>query len=295
MQIKIITRLVLATTYLSLIACGTSSTKGTRGSLKDVEFVVVEEKVDGSLEKALQSYQKFLEETPETAMTPEALRRLADLKIQKEYEAEGEAEAQQEAEAAIPVADSASQATDIQAPDTGFTPTTSDKSSGSIAAKDSPIADISESEKEFTKRAGEKIDLGKSAGSKITVPGEDSDDLQSAGAKEAIELYKKLLREYPLFERNDQVYYQLSRAYEETGQIDIAMKTLDQLIKGYPQSRHIDESRFRRAEYFFIRKKYLDAEEEYQAVIDSGEGSEFYELALYKQGWAFFKQDMYEE
>lgn len=33
----------------------------------------------------MESYQKFLEETPETAMTPEALRRLADLKIEKEY------------------------------------------------------------------------------------------------------------------------------------------------------------------------------------------------------------------
>jgi len=112
---------------------------------------------------------------------------------------------------------------------------------------------------------------------------------------EAIELYKGLLKKYPLFERNDQVLYQLSRAYEETGQIDIAMKTLEQLIRQYPQSRHIDEAQFRRAEYFFIRKKYLDSEESYQAVINSGEGSEFYELALYKQGWAYFKQDMYEE
>ncbi|MCF6357342.1 MAG: tetratricopeptide repeat protein, partial [Draconibacterium sp.] len=104
-----------------------------------------------------------------------------------------------------------------------------------------------------------------------------------------------LLKKYPLFERNDQVLYQLSRAYEEVGQIDIAMKTLEHLIKQYPQSRHIDEAQFRRAEYFFTRKKFLDSEESYQAVIDAGEGSEFYELALYKQGWAFFKQDMYEE
>ncbi len=87
----------------------------------------------------------------------------------------------------------------------------------------------------------------------------------------------------------------MSRAYEETGQIDIAMKTLDQLIKQYPQSRHIDEAQFRRAEYFFTRKKYLDSEEAYQSVINTGEASEFYELALYKQGWAYFKQDLYEE
>ena len=65
---------------------------------------------------------------------------------------------------------------------------------------------------------------------------DDADDLQAAGAKEAIELYKGLLKKYPLFERNDQVLYQLSRAYEETGQIDIAMDTLDQLIREFPKA-----------------------------------------------------------
>jgi tetratricopeptide (TPR) repeat protein len=308
MQIKNITRLILLATYLLLVACVTSSTEGTLASLKDVKFVLKEEKVDDSLEKALQSYQKYLDETPETEMTPEALRRLADLKIQKVYEAEETVETQQQepamaalpaaTDAATPVANSASQATDIQAPDTSFVPIVAEKNKDSNTAKGSPIADISESEKAFSKRAGKKIDLGKPRNKTIITPGkagEDADDLQSAGAKEAIELYKGLLKKYPLFERNDQVFYQLSRAYEETGQVDIAMKTLEQLIKSYPQSRHIDEAQFRRAEYFFIRKKYLDAEESYQAVINEGEASEFYELALYKQGWAYFKQDMYEE
>ncbi|MCK4674331.1 MAG: tetratricopeptide repeat protein, partial [Gammaproteobacteria bacterium] len=307
MQIKNITQLILLVTYLFLVACATS-TEGTLGSLNDIKFVLKEEKVDGSLEKALQSYQKYLDETPETEMTPEALRRLADLKIQKVYEAEETDEPPQQApvmadlpaatDATKPVANSASQATDIQAPDTSFVPTEAEKNKESNTVKGSPIADISESEKEFSQRAAKKINLGKDRQKKIITPGkagEDADDLQSAGAKEAIELYKGLLKKYPLFERNDQVLYQLSRAYEETGQVDIAMKTLESLISTYPQSRHIDEAQFRRAEYFFVRKKYLDAEESYQAVINKGEASEFYELALYKQGWAYFKQDMYEE
>ncbi len=305
MQIKNITQLTLLATYLLLVACATSSTEGTLASLKDVKFVVKKEKVDGSLERALQSYQKYLDETPETEMTPEALRRLADLKIQKVYEAEETGETPQQAPAmgalpavadtATPVANSAAQATDISAPDTSFVPIVAEKNKESNTATGSPIADLSESEKAFSKRAGKKIELGKPRNKKIITPAKDADDLQSAGAKEAIELYKGLLKKYPLFERNDQVFYQLSRAYEETGQIDIAMKTLEQLIKNYPRSRHNDEAQFRRAEYFFIRKKYLDAEESYQAVIDQGEASEFYELAMYKQGWAYFKQDMYEE
>jgi len=314
--------LALLTGYMLLVSCATTNTEGTLASLSDVKFEVKQEKVDGSLEKAMESYEKFLKETPETEMTPEAMRRLADLKIQKEYEDEDDAredDAQEDdarvqqpekqavvapagalpdAKGVAPIADSASQATDIETPDTSFVPLAKEKDKKSVATKGGPIADITESEKAFSERAGKKIDLGKPSKKKIITPGQKAgagDDLQAAGAMEAIELYKGLLKKYPLFERNDQVLYQLSRAYEETGQIDIAMKTLEQLIKQYPRSRHIDEAQFRRAEYFFTRKKFLDAEESYQAVIDVGEGSEFYELALYKQGWSYFKQDMYEE
>ncbi|MDT8283074.1 MAG: tetratricopeptide repeat protein, partial [Gammaproteobacteria bacterium] len=316
MKFNNISQLTLLTTYLLLISCATSNNEGTLASLDDVPFELKQEKVDSSLEKAMQSYEKFLSETAETEMTPEAIRRLADLKIQKEYQAQDAALAvQQEAvltektgadlpaektaeHAEAPIANSAAQATDIQTPDTRFVPLVVEQDRESITATDSPIADLSEDEKAFSERAGKKIDLGRPEKSKIVVPGQktkDADDLQAAGAKEAIELYKGLLKKYPLFERNDQVLYQLSRAYEDTGQIELAMQTLEQLIKRYPKSRHIDEANFRRAEYFFTRKKYLDSEESYQAVIVAGEGSEFYELALYKQGWAFFKQDMYEE
>lgn len=305
MRLNIHSLAFLVTVLFMLSSCATTSTEGTLASLGDIKFVLKPEKVDGSLEKAMASYEKFLKETPETEMTPEALRRLADLKIQKEYEAEDDAQLKQQeqqvedtkaekmpsAKSNQAIADSASQATGIDVPDTGFVPVASDKNETSIKTKDGPIADISESEKAFSERAGKKIDLGK----KDTVKVGSSDDLQAAGAMEAIELYKGLLKKYPLFERNDQVLYQLSRAYEDTGRIEIAMQTLEQLIKQYPGSRHIDEAQFRRAEYFFTRKKYLDAEEAYQAVIQDGKGSEFYELALYKLGWSFFKQDLYEE
>jgi tetratricopeptide (TPR) repeat protein len=311
-----ITRLTLiaisASMVMMLSSCATTNTEGTLASLKDIKFEVKEERVSGSLDKAMASYEEFLKATPETQMTPEALRRLADLKIQKEYEEEEKVWQQEEAqqvaqqkkgaspgadeESMKPVADSASQATDIQTPETGFVPVATNQEKQSIATEGSPIADISENEKAFSERAGKKIDLGKPKKKKVALPdAKDADDLQAAGAKEAIELYKGLLKKYPLFERNDQVLYQLSRAYEETGQVDVAMTALEQLIAKYPQSRHIDEAQFRRAEYFFTRKKFLDAEESYQSVIGGGEGSGFYELALYKQGWAFFKQELYEE
>jgi hypothetical protein len=46
---------------------------------------VQEVKVDQGLDQAMQGYRRFLEETPETSMTPEAMRRLADLQIEKQF------------------------------------------------------------------------------------------------------------------------------------------------------------------------------------------------------------------
>lgn len=273
-----------------LVSCATSSDKQTLASLEDIEPELVEAEIAGSLDKAMESYQKFLEETPETSMTPEALRRLADLKIEKEYSAADKKDdaisASKNEALSVPVAESDDKkSTDNLA-----------EEALKVQSKEDSIANVKESQKAFEKRASAKTKLDKSAEKAVvTADAGVADDLQTAGAMEAIELYKGLLKNYPHYERNDQVLYQLSRAYEETGQIEKAMGVLNKLVKTYPLSRHIDEAQFRRAEYYFTRKKYLDAEEAYQAVINFGISSAFYDLALYKQGWSYFKQDMYEE
>ena len=326
-------KITLAVQLVFLFACSSTNRQDTLASLERIEFQVKEEQVDSSLEKAMASYEKFLKETPETEMTPEALRRLADLKIQKEYNldfqirdaddpaindpavnnqainnaginaAEVKKKFNKKLPAAIdkvntPVKRGAAEAVVMQVPSTKFKPVVGTAKDSAVAAN-SPIADVSENEKIFSDRAVEKIDLGGASRTKnaslVSLDATDEERLHAAGANEAIEIYKGLIKKYPFFERNDQVLYQLSRAYEEIGQIDIAMETLEKLIADYPESRHIDEAQFRRAEYFFTRKKYLSSEEAYQFVINAGEASAFYELALYKQGWAFFKQDMYEE
>jgi len=75
----------LGLSLLVLASCASVSEKGTIAQLQKVKLDLTDEKIEGGIEKAMQGYQKFLEETPESAMTPEAMRRLADLKIEKEY------------------------------------------------------------------------------------------------------------------------------------------------------------------------------------------------------------------
>src|SRR4030066_959896 len=81
------TRLFPCAARLMLAACASVSdrNRNTIASLRGVQVENKEEKIEGGLEKAMLSYQRFLEGTPDSALTPEAIRRLADLKIEKEY------------------------------------------------------------------------------------------------------------------------------------------------------------------------------------------------------------------
>ena len=117
-------------------------------------------------------------------------------------------------------------------------------------------------------------------------------DLQGA---EAIKLYSTLLKAYPNYPRNDEVLYQLARAYETTGQSDQALATLDRVVKGYPQSKQLDEVQFRRGELLFSAKRYADAQRAYEVPIARGPQSAFYEQSLYKHGWSLFKQSANED
>jgi len=75
---------ILAVTAM-LIACQSMSNKDTIAKLRHMQIEIKEEKIEGGFEKAMQSYQRFLEQTPGSPLAPEAIRRLADLKIEKEY------------------------------------------------------------------------------------------------------------------------------------------------------------------------------------------------------------------
>jgi cellulose synthase operon protein C len=117
-------------------------------------------------------------------------------------------------------------------------------------------------------------------------------DLQGG---EAIQLYTTLLKAYPKYPRNDQVLYQLARAYETTGQPEQALGTLDRIVRGYPSSPQMDEVQFRRGELLFSAKRYAEAEDAYAVAISRGTKSAFYEQSLYKHGWSLFKQSQIEE
>ncbi|MBN1276908.1 MAG: tetratricopeptide repeat protein, partial [Deltaproteobacteria bacterium] len=271
---------------LSLLpACQSPGNKDTLASLRKKEIVIREEKIEGGLDKAMESYQRFLEDTPDNALAPEAIRRLADLKIEKEYGTITEAGSPTGTEK------SDRNHSELSTPARVFMPDDKENRQSNDFTENQQNR---ESEKEFETRAADSIPVTQTSLEGIR-PVEPVDDLEKAGALEAITLYERLLKQYPLYDRNDQVLYQMSRAYEELGKIDEAMAVMERMVREYPASHYIDEVQFRRAEYFFVHKRYLDAEDAYKKIVDMGKGSSFYELALYKLGWTFYKQELYDE
>ena len=191
--------------------------------------------------------------------------------------------------AAPEAADAGSVAAGMAAPETA-------RATGAIVAERGAGArEPSESDAEFEDRAMSREDfLVQSNDYEDELLGADGQPIP-AGPREAIRTYQKILDTYPDYERNDKVLYQMSRAYDEIGQPDKAMEVMNRLVREYPHSQHVDEVQFRRGEYYFVRKKFIDAEDAYGAVIRMGSGSSYYELALYKKGWSLYKQDLYEE
>jgi len=264
-----------------LAACATTTQQGTLAELSSVPADVDEVQLEDGLERAAQSYRRYLEETSESARTPEAMRRLADLQIEQEYGVIGGG--------GVANGTGGSRIVEMAAPDSAAPV----KQAATVAPATGP-AEPSESELEFEERASQRQDL-LSGGASLDEVLPIGDEPVPAGPREAIETYKQILETYPNYERNDQVLYQMSRAYDEIGEPDEAMTVMDQLVARYPYSKYLDEVYFRRGEYFFVRKKYLDAEDAYGAIIRMGSTSSYYELALYKLGWALYKQEMYEE
>ena len=111
---------------------------------------------------------------------------------------------------------------------------------------------------------------------------------------ETIRLYEDVLTNHAGYENRDRVLYQISRAYELSGEHGKALNALDQLVYEYPDSLYFSETQFRRAEILFVEKQYASAEDAYESVIKQGPEGRFYIHSLYKHGWSHFKQVDYD-
>ncbi len=283
---------------LLLPGCASTPDRYTLAELRNVEPDLQEIPVGDSLDRALEGYRRFLAETPINGKTPDAMRRLADLQIERRYgiiggaggaaaSAAGSAGPLTTAggtpvePAAAPVADGSA----LPVPE-AVQRTRLEHAPAASRSEGGVIADHSEDQAKFEARA---------AGLQPLPAAPEGKASEDAEPRQAIATYRRILAEYPDYARNDQVLYQMARAHDELGEPDEAMAVMERLIAEHAGSEYGAEVFFRRAEYYFVRRKYLDAEEAYSAVIALGEHTDFFELALYKLGWSLYKQELYED
>ena len=284
---------------------------GTLASLHQVAPDTKEVPVDQGIDKAAQSYRNFLDKAPDSKLAPEAMRRLADLSIEKQFGIQGDGHLVE-----LPASqDTAPTATTAAAPSTTLAATAARAKGAQAGGLRAPAVTKIDARASSGQRPGaanaaapavSERDLEQRAASQqaipaangilpLALPGGVDADRERAGPLEAIKLYDELLAKYPQYAFRDQVLYQKARAYDELGQPEAALKVMEQLASESPHSHFTDEVQFRRAEHFFIARKYREAESAYTTIALSGPGSEYYEPALYKLGWTLYKQQLYPE
>ena len=108
-----------------------------------------------------------------------------------------------------------------------------------------------------------------------------------------ITLLSTAINDYPKASNNDTLLYQLAKTYDQKGEHQESIDTLNKLVSNYPKTPFYVEACFRLAEDAFSLQDYPTAETNYTEVIVAENNSIFYEKSLFKRGWARFKQQYY--
>ncbi|MDZ7333528.1 MAG: tetratricopeptide repeat protein [candidate division KSB1 bacterium] len=110
--------------------------------------------------------------------------------------------------------------------------------------------------------------------------------------KNTIELCYKLFEKFPDIPFKDKVLYRLAICHLDEGNFDRAKEYFQRLIFETPQSQKVSESHFRLGEYYFDRREFQKAIEQYKYLLESWDDP-YFNMALYKLGWSYFNINDY--
>ncbi len=110
--------------------------------------------------------------------------------------------------------------------------------------------------------------------------------------KQALNLYKKVLAEYPSYARNDEVLFFLGFNEYEAGNHDKAVSHYWELIKKFPKSKYVGNSYLNLGEHFFNTNNVLKAKKAYEKAYEGADPANA-SYALYKLAWCDFNIQEY--
>ena len=116
------------------------------------------------------------------------------------------------------------------------------------------------------------------------------DHLQSNTLKnQALEIYQRILNDFPDFEDRDKVHFFMAHEYRELAQIDEMVKQYRIIIKTYKKSNYASEAYLLLGDHFFNNGDLDMAQRHYEAV-SRYPGSSAESIARYKLGWCYINR-----
>lgn len=112
--------------------------------------------------------------------------------------------------------------------------------------------------------------------------------------QETIALYQNLIARFPTYRLLDGAFYLLGYCQNEQGDEEVAAHTFEALVERFPQSRFVAEADTRIGEFYFDANMLPKAAIAYEQVLRYPE-SPFYDKALYKLAWTYYRQDRFDD
>ena len=110
--------------------------------------------------------------------------------------------------------------------------------------------------------------------------------------KQTIEICYQLLEKYTDIPFKDKLLYRLAICHLDEGNQEKAKQYFQRLLFETPQSRKISEAHFRLGEYFFNKRDFHKAIENYSYLLEQW-NDPYFNMALYKLGWSYFNINDY--
>ena len=112
--------------------------------------------------------------------------------------------------------------------------------------------------------------------------------------QQAIDLYEKILTDYPSYPRNDEVLFNLAYNLYDTDKKKEAIARYWDLIRKYPDSKFVPDAYVQMGEHFFNSNDLERARKAYEKAL-AFNIPQIYAFALYKLAWCDFNAGAYEE
>ncbi|HCF60681.1 MAG TPA: gliding motility protein U [Myxococcales bacterium] len=112
--------------------------------------------------------------------------------------------------------------------------------------------------------------------------------------QEALRKYEEILKEYPAYERKDEVLFAFAYNKYEIGQKEEAIEKYNELIKQYPDSRFVPDAYVQMGEHFFNTNQLVKARTAFDKALATNNAKIKY-FALYKLAWCDYNGGAYEE